>query len=279
MQSLDFLTIIAAVLIVAAFFHRISYFRTKKVGYFDLLQLLYLIVFPVTIYLVIFTHVQLLLATPPNGLGLFSDGILMNLFMISCMLTYGGVVMHAMGKMLSKELVGHDHLAAFKTNRFFHMTFSHNLMIAGSLAAALWLALLEINHAQLDNPADLIQSSLVGVVIGSVLWLSMYWYQKTTVEHEGRWYDLRHTFIIVWILFAVLLYYYQSLNAEAFAYSEYVVAVFVALLVLMIASLILVIRRLKNGHLGLFFSWGKESQLILETDIDADEPLKKFHSR
>lgn len=201
----------------------------------------------------IFSYLQSTLRLPKSESSIISDGFLVNTILLSMMYSYGGIAIHAITKMFS------DHLKDTNTeiaqiNKFFHLTFSHNLIYSGMAISSLGITLLELNHIPDNQPASIGWGIFRGLLLGLSFAIFIYYYTRASSsnEYRGRWGDLKMVFGVVWIGFSLLLYIVQKFDI---GFSEYqlLLPMFLSFAVLAGLSLILVIRRLKNGTIKINF--------------------------
>ena len=231
-------------------------------GYFSLLQIVYLVIIPGFIYTLAYSYLQAILDRPLNSQIFIPDGLLVMFFLLSGLFTYGGIAIHAVTKMLSEHLP-HDGSKGYLMNRYFHLTFSHNLVYSGAIFTALCLTLLELNHIALQDPVNLAWSIGKGGIMGASLILGLFWYNP--YGRISRWSDLKTFFLFFWISFMLVVLGVIKLDPSLRSY-DLLLPVLFSFSLIGLLSTVLVLRKLKNGRLGFFLNVGKEEKELFEIE-------------
>lgn len=253
MHGDSLLTVAAVFLCVVALVYQLQPLKRTKIWNLTLQQILLLIVIPGLIFPLIFSYLQMMLDLPKQEAILLSDGWIVNLTLMALLFAYGGIAIHAVTKVLSEHLGGETHEAA-RINRFFHMTFSHNLAFAGIALASLGLALLELNHLPLESSQGTFWGVVRGLMLGGSFALAAYNYTRYTGGDLGRWNDLKLSFMVIWIAFGVLLYGVGRLEPRISEY-QLLLPLLLSFSLMVALSLLLVVRRLKRGGWRVFIRW------------------------
>ncbi|HSV95259.1 MAG TPA: hypothetical protein VLH94_04820 [Spirochaetia bacterium] len=247
MQSSAIITVFGVLFIVLILVYRIQALHTKKIWNLSIQQIIFLILIPGIVFPMIFSYLQSTVRLPKSESSIISDGFLVNTILLSIMYSYGGIAIHAVTKMFSNYLKEKDSEIA-QVNKFFHLTFSHNLVYSGMAISSLGITLLELNHIPNNQPASIGWGIFRGLVLGLSFAIFIYYYTRASSsnEYRGRWGDLKMLFGVIWISFSLLLYIVQKFDI---GFSEYqlLLPMFLSFALLAGLSLILVIRRLKNG--------------------------------
>lgn len=128
------------------------------------------------------------------------------MLLLAQLFTYGGLAIHSVTKMLS-EVMNDKNNEAFLINRYFHFTFSHNLIYGGAIAMAFIMPLVEINHIAPDKSYNFILSILVGILFSISLIVAMMWYradEEDNFPQFNKWSDLK-TVLLIGLLGFILL--------------------------------------------------------------------------
>lgn len=244
-------TVLAVFLLVVASIYRIQSLHRKKIWNLSIQQLIHLVLIPGVLFPMVFSYLLGVMRLPRIEMAFLSDNFLVTAILMAMLFGYGGVAIHAVTKMLS-EYLKEDKSELAEINKFFHLTFSHNLAFAGISLASLGLVLLEINHVS-RGPLGLWNGVVRGLMLGGSFWLATYNYARYTGErYQGRWNDLKVTFGVVWLAFALIIYLVEKLNV---GFSEYdlLLPMLLSFSIMVGVSLVLVVRRLKRG--GWKISW------------------------
>jgi hypothetical protein len=232
--------------------YRIQALHIKKIWNLSLQQIIFLVLIPGLVFPMIFSYLQSMLRLPKSETAFFSDGLLVTIILLSLMYLYGGVAIHAVTKMFSDYLRDEDSELA-KINKFFHLNFSHNLIYSGIIISSLGLTLLELNHIPNDGIVNIRWGIFRGIVLGVSFAIFIYYYTRASSDnYRGRWNDLKVFFGTVWVGFTLLLYVIEKFDI---GFTEYQLLLPMLLSFSLVAglSLVLVIRRLKNGGFRLNF--------------------------
>lgn len=239
------------------------YFHSKKLGYFSLVQLFYLVIIPGLLFPLGFSYILEILDRPMINNVVFSDNLLVGLILLTLLYGYGGVAIHTVTKMLSTTLKpDSNNREAYEMNRFLHLTFSHNLTYSAIVVLMIGLTLLELNHVMVGEPLGVIQAVLRGLGLGSGLLISMYLYDPYSEDaYRSRWNDLKWLFIVVWIGFVLLLYVIKSLNPSITSY-QLLLPALLSIAFLASFSLLVVVRRIKRGGFKIKVNWKSIRSLL-----------------
>jgi len=85
--------VLAGILIIffaGAIAYRSSFLHNKHLFHMSLLQIVYLIVIPGTVFLLLYTYMQQIVEQPPAPTTFISDSILVKATLLSMLLAYGG---------------------------------------------------------------------------------------------------------------------------------------------------------------------------------------------
>ena len=140
----NFVLILIVILFASALAYRTTFLQKKSIGYFSLLQILYMVVIPGFLFPMVFSYLRSVTVRPLSEYRIVGDGVLLNMILLSILFAYGGVTVHSVTKMLGSRMKPEGE--AFEMNRFFHMNFSHNLIYSAVLIAIVGLSLLELNQ-------------------------------------------------------------------------------------------------------------------------------------
>lgn len=254
MIEAHFFTLVVVILFAAALAYKISLLHTKSVGKFSLLQLLYLVIVPGFIFPLAFSYVQSILERPLGHPIVFSDGLLINIILLSMMFAYGGIAIHAVTKMLSTILKS-ERSKAYELNRYFHLTFSHNLIFGGAAMVILGLTLLELNHVPQATSQNILLVILKSLLFGGTAILGLYLYNPYQEDRATtRWADLKSVFLILWLAFMVILYAVRKIDPSLSDY-QLLMPALLSFSLLAFLSAVLVLRKLKRGGWRLVFKW------------------------
>jgi hypothetical protein len=177
MHNSGIFTLMAVLLLVAALIYRLEPLRQTKIWHLSIQQLIHLVLIPGLLFPTIFSYLQNIARSPQNSVIVFHDTFLVNGVLLSMMFGYGGVAIHAVTKMLS-EYLREEQSELAEINKFFHLTFSHNMAFGGILAASLGITLLEVNHTPLVDPSSTGWGIIRGVALGLSFGLATYNYAR-----------------------------------------------------------------------------------------------------
>lgn len=226
------------------------------IGHFSLLQIIYLVLIPGFLYTFVFSYIQSIQERPLNKQVFVSDALLINIILLSILFTYGGLAIHATSKMLS-EALKHQHSKARAMNKFFHLSFSHNLVFSGGISAVIGTTLLELNHVSPNNLINPVIAIIKGIILGLSLTVGMYWYTiSDDQEYMGRWSDLKTSFLVFWLGAFFVLYGIKKIN-PAFREFELLIPTLASFSVIASLNMILIYRKLKRGGFRIYFRFGK----------------------
>jgi len=249
----NFITLLMVLAFAGVLMYRITSLHKKTIGYFSLLQIIYLVVIPGFILPLAFTYLQSVLNRPLNPVTVLPDTLIVNIILLSILFTYGGVAIHSVSKMLSNFL-RYDKSEVGDMNRFFHMTFSHNLIYGGTMFTLLGLVLLELNHTPKEDPISLSSGVLKGLILGGIYVAALYFYTKPEDEYAGRYAELKFSFMILWLVFMLLLYGLRKIDPTLTEYNLLLPAL-LSFAILAFLNVVLVVRRLKRGGFKLKFNF------------------------
>jgi hypothetical protein len=242
MMGSNYLTYMAVVLFSGAMIYRVGLFSRKKLGYFTLLQVIYLVVVPGLIFPMIFSYMRSITQRPLNDVTIIPDGFLINMTLLSVIFTYGGIAIHAVTKMLSEVIDETSDTAAAQMNYYFHQTFSHNLTFSGAAMTVLGLTILDLNHLPMTSYS--ISGSLFrGLILAASLLFAIYNYRPYT---SSRWSDLKTFFLVMWMGFMAVLYGIRKLDPSITEY-QLLLPALISFSLMSSLSFLLVLRRLRHG--------------------------------
>lgn len=253
MQGSSFLSVVSLFLFVGALIYQIKPLKRTKIWNLTLQQIIMLVVIPGMLFPMVFRYLQRITELPVRPSVFVPDSWLVNLVLMALLFTYGGIAIHAVTKVLS-DLQGSMTNEMVKTNRYFHMTFSHNLAFMGIALASLGLALLEMNHIPLANTPKAWEGVVRGLLMGFSFWLATYNYTRYTGGDLGRWNDLKMSFAVIWVAFMVLLYGIDKVEPRITEY-EMLLPMLLSFSLMVGLSLVLVVRRLKRGGWRVMVDW------------------------
>lgn len=243
MLEVNSLTLIAVIFFVGLLIYRLSFFRDRTLGYFSLLQIVYLVLIPGLIFPLVFSYIRSITNRAMNDIVVVPDGFLLNMIYLAILFTYGGIAIHSVAKMLSEVMPDNQTDPAVRMNRFFHFTFSHNLIYGGGMIILLGISLLELNHTPALNDAKLSGLVIRGLLLGIGLLFSIYNYQPYATS---RWSDLRSLFLVAWLGFMVVLYGVRKVRPEITEY-QLLLPALMGFALMTFLSLLMVARRVKRG--------------------------------
>jgi hypothetical protein len=232
--------------------YRWTFLHQKKIAYLSLIHYIYLVIIPGILFTVIFSFILDILDRPPNYDLFLNDKILTIALLLSIIYTYAGAVTHAICKTLSGCFEdNHKQSLAYKVNKYFHLTFSHNLSFAGASCVAIFLSLLEINH--LPSPERHVSYLLPvinGVIMGITFILMIVRYRTFTKNKDiseyfeiKPWTDLKFFFYAFWVVF-ILFIYGAKPYLKTIKFYPIALTMLVACLEVVILSVFLYTRRL-----------------------------------
>lgn len=260
----DFITILLITVAFGLTIYKISFFRRKSIGYFSLVQFIYLIIIPGTIYIALFSHIQSILNRPLITPVFLPDKLLLNLVLLAQLFTYGGIAIHAVTKMLS-GYIDDPKSKLYEINSFFHLKFSHNLIYGGAVTIASILPLLEINHVPPDANYSIWISILLGILSGICLIMAMYWYRPYGEQRFSKWSDLKTVFLLIWLGLLIFILAIRTIRPDIKEYQLFI-PMLSGFIVMTIFNLMFVLRRLKNGGFRIYLRLGKQEQTVLEVN-------------
>jgi len=246
MHGSSLITVIGVLCFVMIFLYRVQVLHTKKIWNLSIQQIIYLILIPGLVFPMVFSYLQSMARLPKSNTTFFPDGLLINIVLLSLMFSYGGIAIHAVTKMFSEYLKDKDDELS-QINKFFHLNFSHNLVSSGIIVTSLGITLLELNHIPDSGIASVSWGVLKGILLGISFAIFLYYYTRASSDkYRGRWSDLKFFFGIAWIAFTILLYIIEKFEI-GFTEYQLLLPILLSFSVVVGLSLILVIKRLKNG--------------------------------
>jgi hypothetical protein len=262
MPETNIITLALVTAFAALFAYRLSFLRTKMIGHFSLLQIFYLVVIPGFLYTFVFAYIQSILQRPLNKQIIVSDGLLVNIVLLSALFAYGGVAIHATSKALSEALKDQESKAK-EINKFFHLTFSHNLAFSGAIVGVIGTTLLELNHASPHNFINPVIAIIKGIILGLSFIAGLYWYNPSEYEERiGRWSDLKMTFFVFWIGVIFVLYGIKKTN-PVFKEFDMLIPTLASFSIIGSLNMFLIYRKLKRGGFKLFLRFGKIKKRLI----------------
>lgn len=273
MFQTDLVTLLLIIAALTISLYKISFLSKKNIGYFSILQFIYLVILPGIIYILLFGYTQSILDRPLNHNIFIPDKLIINLLLLSELFTYGGLAIHAVTKMLSDYLRTDDSEVA-KLNRYFHLTFSHNLVYGGACAIIVLLTLLEINHQSNGNEYNLFRAVITGVMFAACLITGMYWYTRSNDDYFGKWSDLKSVLLIgvvgLFLVFSAIRKVRPDLNEY-----QTLIPTLVSFSIISGLNLLFIFRRLKRGGFRIYFRSGKQEQKVFEINQSIIPPHNK----
>ena len=252
MHSSAIITVLGVLFLALVFIYRIQALHTKKIWHLSIQQLIFLVVIPGVVYPMIFSYLMSTTRLPKSNLTFISDGFLVNTILLCMMYSYGGIAIHAVTKMFSNFLKDKNSELA-QINKFFHLKFSHNLIYSGVAISTLGITLLELNHVPDSGTISIGWGIARGLLLGISFAIFIYYYTRASSgNYRGKWGDLKLVFGVAWVGFSLLLYLVQKFDIGI---TEYQLLLPMLLSFSFVAgmSLILVLRRFKNGTIRLDF--------------------------
>ena len=246
MHGSSFITVIGVLCLVLVMLYRIQVLHTRKIWHLSIQQIIFLVLIPGLVFPMIFSYLQAMLRLPKSNTAFFPDSFLVSTILLSLMYSYGGIAIHAVTKMFSTYLKNKNTELA-EINRFFHLNFSHNLVYSGIIISSLSITLLEINHVPNTEMINLGWGIFRGIILGLSFAIFIYYYTRTSSKsYRGKWSDLKLFFVTVWIGFSLLLYVIEKFDI-GFTEYQLLLPMLLSFSVMAGLSLVLVIKRLKNG--------------------------------
>jgi hypothetical protein len=240
----NFLTLLVVLLLGGVFAYRMSFLQRKRLWHLSLQQVLQLVVLPGVFFPLIFSYVLTLMAQPLADRVILSDRFLVNMILLSVMFTYGAIAMHAVTKILNEHLSGLTTEAA-EINKFFHMTFSHNLGYAGGVLLLLGITLLELNHVVVYSNYSMAAGVIRGVLLALGVSLATINYTRYSGGDVGKWGDLKVFFAVVWLAMVILIYSIRKVRPEISEY-QLLLPSLLGFSVMAIMGFVLVVRRVRR---------------------------------
>jgi hypothetical protein len=262
MLDSNFLTLLILIIAAAPAIYKISYLSKKTIGYFSLLQYIYLVIIPGLVFSIAYSYHQAILARPKASVIVIPDGYISHVLFLAMFYSYGGVAIHAVTKMLS-ELLRNDNSKAKDINKYFHLRFSHNLVYSGGVFMILCFALLELNHPDPANTYSLLAAVIKGLIMGGSLLAAMLWYTSSRDEYIGRWSDLKSVFLVSWLGILVLLFLIKKMDPSIKNY-QLLLPALMSFFVVAILNMVLIFQKIKKGGFIVFLKIGKRRQKLIE---------------
>lgn len=226
--------------LVTSITYKISWLHRKELTYFSLLQLLYLFVLPPIVMIFLFFFIFKILTQPRISQFLLDDWQLISLIYMSGAISMTGGIIHAIAKMYANKprfRFMKDHIA--EMNRFFHLSFSHNLSFIGIALVVMFLVLLEMSRPP-TGTYNLWRSLLRGVVFGITMAIAMYHYTRSKDSYVGYWRDLVWTFVVFGVVGLFLVGLSFQLNFRLLDYQLLFPAILGCFVVLLLSLAVLV---------------------------------------
>ena len=263
MHASSLLTVIGVMCFILVMLYRVQALHTKKIWHLSIQQIIFLVLIPGLVFPMIFSYLQAMLRLPKSDTAIFPDGLLVSAILLSLMYSYGGIAIHAVTKMFSSYLKTNNSELA-EINKYFHLNFSHNLVYSGIIISSLGITLLELNHIPTDGVTTIRWGIIRGILLGLSFAIFIYYYTRATSDtYRGKWSDLKLFFGVVWVGFSLLLYVVQKFDI-GFTEYQLLLPMLLSFSFVVGLSLILVIKKLKNGGLQLNFK--KKISQILKLD-------------
>ncbi len=269
----DFITIFLLIVAFGFAVYKISFFSRKSIGYFSLVQFIYLVIIPSSLFIALNSHIQMVVDRPFNQATFLSDKLILNVIFLSQLFTYGGLAIHAVTKMLWVHMIPNES-DLYKINSYFHLKFSHNLIYSGAITLALFLSLLEINHVPPDHNYNLGISVLVGLISGIALIMSMYWYKPYGEQRFSKWSDLKTAFLLVWLGLILFMLAIRRIRPDIKEYQLFI-PMLSGFILITLFNILFVLRKLKKGGFRIYLRLGKQEQKVLEVNQSFLHPHNK----
>lgn len=259
----DLVTLLVVLVLAGGLAYKTSFFQGRFIGYFSVFQIVFLVVIPGFLFTLGYSYLQSILARPMGSQIFLSDSVLVNVILLSSLFTYGGLAIHAAAKTLARPgLLRFDSSKAGEMNRYFHLSFSHNLIYSGASLSVVGLTLLEMNHTPPSESSGFYTAVVKGLFLGLGAITTLYLYTKSDDDYSGRWADLKLAFLVFWVGFGFLLYSIGRIGGQLNEYQLLLPALF-GLSLMAILNLILVFRRLKQGGWRVRVRWSKLKKLLM----------------
>lgn len=233
----------------AVLLYPVGFLHRRKIFHLSLLQMLYLVVIPGFLFVMGNSYMRQVLERPKIEQVFLTDGLLINLILLSMFFSYGGVAIHAVTKMLSELLNKNQRNSELAiVNKFFHLNFSHNLIYSGVILFVFGFVMLEFNHIPGGEKEKVWWLVIKGLILGISLVVGMFFYTRSRSSYVGRWADLRAVFFIFWIVGMVMVYGIKRLNPVWRNY-DFLIPSIIGFGVVAFLNAVLVFRRLKSGRI------------------------------
>lgn len=244
----DTLSIAIVVCLAAVAAVKIPFLKNHNFMRLSLLRILYLIFIPGILFIILTSYAQNISTLPKPAYTIFSDRMLLDVMYLSLFYTYGGLAIHTVTKSLAeKGLRLHDSEAA-NFNRYFHLTFSHNLIYGGAALIITSLALLEMNHVPVYEYDRWLSPIARGLGLGFTFVAAIYFYNPANDGYRNRWTDLRIMFTLAWAAFALILFMVIKTDAPIKQY-QFLLPTLLALGLVNTMYALIVIRHLHRKKL------------------------------
>jgi 4-amino-4-deoxy-L-arabinose transferase-like glycosyltransferase len=168
----------------------IDWLHEQRIYYLPVLQYIYLVVAALGVYPWILLLLRSVYNKPRTKGSRRSDRVWLAVVILGLLLGYAGMAVHAVTKTLSTELRDEASRAA-EMNRFYHLTFSHNLIYSSIAVVVFGITMLELNRFTEDNEHKVAYSVMIGLMLAILLFVSLIFYTRSTDAYSGRWSDLR----------------------------------------------------------------------------------------
>ena len=243
--------------------YKVQEFHRRRLGYLSLLQVLYSVVIPLVLVPMFYVYVKSILNKPMSSTVLVKDDILLLWLLLSAMFTYGGILIHGVTKMMAARVNKFVNEDLYSMIRYFHLSFSHNLVYIGVIMLGTSVALLEMNHV-FNQEWGVFWALVRGFGMGLSLLLGMFFYQPyrdlKRKESFDKWMTLRLVFVISWVLMFVFWLGIRRVNPVLDTY-QMVIPMLVSLALINFFSVLLVVKRLK-GRWVMVFSFVRLDRLV-----------------
>ena len=244
-------TTLALLMIGMVVAYRSSAFHKKgKLGDLSLLQTIYMLA-PLLALPFLYEYIQVTKARQLMAGAPFKSGIIENMIIVSAGILYGGAVVHGTSKTVAVEFKRKGS-RAYKTNRFFHLTFSHNLTYVGMVMLVLSIVAMELSFDPIISREPILLSAIKGVLIGVGFVAGLMMYDPFAEGgYKSRWSDLKTTFMSLWLGLPFVLYIAYKVDPDWNRY-QLAVSLLTGLAVTLLLSLGLLLRylRRKKVHVG-----------------------------
>jgi hypothetical protein len=171
-------------------FYPIDWFHRVMIYNLPILQLTYLFVVALCIYPWLLLTLNSIYRKPKQRGSRFFDKVWGGIIILAMLLGYAGLAVHAITKTLANYLRTETSEVA-ELNKFYHLTFSHNLFYSSIVLMVFGLMMLELNRLSPKKEHHLMPSVISGLALGGGLLVSLAFYTKSNDVYGGKWSDLR----------------------------------------------------------------------------------------